>query len=848
MIGPPMRSLAISVLAASAVAQHFELRERGFVEATPAEFAPAALAAGDFDGDGDQDLASVETIWRNDGEGRFVRVAALPVPFVDLLFAGDFDGDGDADLLALDRLNRLTFLRSDPAGFVVGHVFSFPSISNVSTVVVVDIDGDQDLDVVASSFGVFEPYGGRVLLNNGFGQLAQNTAALPVTSHHHYGLEAGDFDGDGDPDLAFLTTTAGSELHVLRNDGAGSFSGWAQIGVGGAPRTLTAVDADGDGDSDLALASDAGEQLLVSDGAGAFTPVAAFSGATPLPTGPLVAADFDGDSDLDLLAVEDRAVGHGLGVPRLWRNDGAGAFTHSAQPWLAAAFATARPLVLDADGDGDPDLSFVGRPRPGLYWNDGAGSFRSIDRESAAWNETQHGQSARSQLADLDGDGDPDLVRTSFRPGLSPRGWVDCWFNDDTGGFGPRIEVLPPALDTGTVGCVDADGDHDLDLFVTTRAGSGMRGPARMFRNDGNGAFSELTVPASPLAPLGPVVAGDVDGDGDDDLVVGDHQGPLTVLVRHAPFVFVDETAARLGAGAPAARDFLLSDFDLDGDLDIAAILPAGGASYFENDGSGFFTDRSATNMPAGVPGPYAWTTVDVEGDGDRDIVWTGFGAKLLRNDNGVFVEVPGSLPVVNGPVFGVAVADLNHDGLEDLYVYRDNGVQLGMELWQNDGQGSFVSVTPPDVPSGYEGHTLLEDLDRDGDVDAVVARCVLHNVERHLENAVPPRVGYHGEIAIAVAEASPGAVVPVVVAGFLRRLVAPLPYSSWGLAWVDPAGESWVDSMRFLAAPHETIRYQVPNTPGLIGARLWMQGVVLHQVGGAGWRLTNLVDVTLLL
>ncbi len=54
------------------------------------------------------------------------------------------------------------------------------------------------------------------------------------------------------------------------------------------------------------------------------------------------------------------------------------------------------------------------------------------------------------------------------------------------------------------------------------------------------------------------------------------------------------------------------------------------------------------------------------------------------------------------------------------------------------------------------------------------------------------------------------------------------------------------MNSTHFLAAPEATIRYQVPNTPGLIGARLWLQGVVLHQVAVPGWRLTNLVDVSL--
>jgi hypothetical protein len=216
-----------------------------------------ALVAGDWDGDGDLDLAAANSnnnevaILRNDPTGNFTFTAGDTVPGqtnVQALVAGDWDGDGDLDLAAASsNINyQVAILRNDPTGnFTVADTIS--GQTGVKLLAAGDWDGDGDLDLAANN-GTNTVI---VLENDGSGHFTVVDTILGQTGVQ--ALVAGDWDGDRDLDLAAANSN-NNEVAILRNDPTGNFTFTAGDTVPGQTgvKLLAAGDWDGDGDLDLA--------------------------------------------------------------------------------------------------------------------------------------------------------------------------------------------------------------------------------------------------------------------------------------------------------------------------------------------------------------------------------------------------------------------------------------------------------------------------------------------------------------------------------------------------------------------------------------------------------------------
>ena len=323
------------------------------------------------------------------------------------------------------------------------------------------------------------------------GKFLTSMLTLPAI-HHGNAMVLGELDADGDLDVI---VRGDGLLLLLRNRGNATFEDAEALDTNGVP---VLGDVDGDGDLDIAD----GKQLLLNDGQGHFVPGPAAQGCVAL-------GDVDGDGDLDCLAnvgytAQKQLLGHVL------FNAGNGSMLQGGDAPIGFDCK-----LWDLDADGDPDAVCVSPVVTGanVLINDGKGSFKATPQLL--------GQAGARGIAlgDVDADGDIDVVVSQwFGGGASAVNQL--YLNDGSGQFYTG-EVV--GADGGDIELADIDGDGDLDIVYSqlTPYGpfSGPYAPSAIHLNDGNGHFvlspQTLGDPAFQWFELG-----DLDGDRDLDAFV----------------------------------------------------------------------------------------------------------------------------------------------------------------------------------------------------------------------------------------------------------------------------------------------------------------------------------------
>lgn len=396
------------------------------------------------------------------------------------------------------------------------------------------------------------------------------TSALGITATHHYATEfcqladtvggpgvcTFDYDEDGDLDIYFVDR-APHRNTLYRNDGPVFTDVSAAAGADSIADSMgcLAFDQDSDGDLDLYLTNNGPDQLLRNEG-GKFVDATADLGLDV--DGLSISAsagDIDGDGDLDLFVgrlVKLDSCPDECSLPPaacdadsnvLLENHGSSFSDVSAARGISHEDPTLAALFVDFDRDGDLDL-YAGNDM-GIYFpdrmyiNDGTGTFS--ERAFDLGIDVPGSDTMGVDIGDFDLDGQSDFVMSDFRD--RPIRLLRC--------FDPALpcsnEVVPDGLDyvKWGIGFVDFDQDGALDLFaaageVTTDFGTlDPNNPHYLYWGNGLGGFRRhLPDPGEALDARGTsrgVAFGDLDGDGDVDVVVANAGGPHQVLLNQSP-------------------------------------------------------------------------------------------------------------------------------------------------------------------------------------------------------------------------------------------------------------------------------------------------------------------------
>ena len=410
-------------------------------------------------------------------------------------------------------------------------------------------------------------------------------------------------------------------------------------------------------------------------------------------------------------------------------------------------------IAADVDQDGDMDVLASSHFDSKISWHENTGAPGSFDPQVTISHEATSAWSVRA--ADIDGDGDVDVLSASGSLDLNDG--VIAWYEntDGKGSFGPVAVISTEVMRPSSIDAADIDGDGDVDVVSASAADDKIAWYENL---DGNGRFGAQNVITTDSSFAVSVATADIDDDDDIDVISASLNGQI---VWHENtdgkgrfgehWVIASEA---IGTRSVFSSIFV-SDADGDGDLDV---FSGGGSesindngiaiAWYENiDGTGRFGGPTVITQSSDLT---VWSlyAADLDGDGDNDLLAGGVGEITLlwfentngRGDFGVAKQISTDIAF---EVLSVFAADLDVDGdMDSLSAAREcAGSSCGDRItWyeNTDGNGSFgpekVISTTVDWPTSV----FSSDVDGDGDLDVLSASLRDSRIAWY-ENRTPP-------------------------------------------------------------------------------------------------------------
>ncbi len=563
-----------------------------------AGFAGFGVAVGDLNGDGKLDAiaGSQDGIFVMLGDGKGNLSAPVDIGFgpnPTQVALADVNGDKKLDAVVLDNLNGnfWVLLGNGNGTFQAATMYPIGTAQALTpAMLVADLNGDGLPDIAVAGQtplpGVqFLNAPGTILVfaGNGDGTFQPGVAYNP-SGQVNWALAAGDFNGDGLTDLAFASNqqSTPTQVGVMFGTATGALQAPASYGARPLPGKPALADLNGDGVLDMVVANasfNGNLSVLIGNGDGTFQPAVSYP--TAFGAGSVAVGDFNGDGKPDIAVANGTGgnilvfPGHGdgtFGTPvgsfnaiggaifiaagdfnkdgkldlavmtatgmQIALGNGDGTF-HGSLSFPGAFGVNGPPVVADLNGDGNLDLVYPATNdggtatslQPGQVWvmlGKGDGTFAAAVSYPAVKTATS------VAIGDLNGDGKPDLVVTDDAPGA---GSVAVLFGNGDGTFQTAVKY-PVDNGGGAVVIADFNGDGNLDLAVASNANGlngsgGSSGSVTVLLGQGDGTFRDSMVYGAGIDPQW-LAVGDVNGDGQPDLVLADDlANALVVLLNN---------------------------------------------------------------------------------------------------------------------------------------------------------------------------------------------------------------------------------------------------------------------------------------------------------------------------
>lgn len=600
----------------------------------------------------------------------------------------DFNGDGVADLAISNATNAtVSVYLNGGDGIAFSGPFSYATGTNPGKIFVADYNGDGARDMLVKITGAVS-----VLLNNGtgsFGPKVDTASVFPNTT--------GDFNGDGRADVAGY---GGSGFNVWLSAGNGTFLPAVTYGVGVSGNTYNVVagDFDGDGDTDLAAAvqhfsGPHSIRMSRNNGNGTFgtsVHLGYMANNTDYAFG-MFAADWNGDG------ADDLAVGS-ASTRRVYMFTTTGMGSGSWGYLSSYGINVSKFAAADMNGDGLLDLGLMGVAATATVWlNNGNGTFDEVQADT-------HGPATAINLADLNGDGAPELIMSTHY----------VLFNNGDGHFGNAVSYGPTSGGRDVI-IADLNADGWQDVAVANYLGNSIG----VMMNTGNGVLAPMVNYATDVGPFS-LVATDLNGDGALDLASANaapNVGTVSVLLNNGGGTFAPKVDYAVVASLNALDS---ADLNGDGFMDLALVAQGPGRVYvLINLGNGTF--GSPINHYTWMDDLEAIVVEDLNGDGLPDLAVVDQSdddlGVLINTGNGTFAA-PRFYSIAGDPR-AMTAADLTGDGFLDLAVATYP--YLTVTVFPNMGNGTFAA---PHAYSGgmYSSSITTADFNGDGLVDVGTA------------------------------------------------------------------------------------------------------------------------------
>jgi len=580
-----------------------------------------------------------------------------------------------------------------------------PEPNRTRSVALGDIDLDGDIDLVCGNV----QQANALFLNEG-GTFGIVSAWDPIVVDRTRSIALGDLDGDGDLDVV-CGNFGGVNTVYLNQGGAFGLVATDTLRTDNTGESVALGDVDNDGDLDVVFGIPLFPNAVYINDAGRFPDPPQLIGR-PKETRSVALGDLNADGYLDLV---EGSFASAL-TPGSYVYLNREGVLDSLPSWTSDDLdrKTLGVALADIDGNGRLDLICANLEQPStIYFSRGD----SLLEATPSWQSTPTDSSEDVDVGDVDSDGDLDLI---FGNRDQP---TTLYLNDPTN---PNMIALDPVWSTGRadktfdVALCDINGDGDLDLVCGNS-------------DQLSTAYLNLTPPLESLPSwesVSPatnrtksVALGDVDNDGDLDLVCGNGGAEAMVSTLYRNDAGRLETTPSWSSGeSQYTASVALANVNGDGRIDLICGnqgIDGEASTVYENDGAAFTTAPTWVSEPEDVTTSIA--AGDVNGDGFVDLVCGNGGdsSAVYLNLGTTFDTRPAWHSSVALRTSGVALGDVDRDGDLDL-VCGNNGD--ASTLYLNDGEMFGVAPAWSSSQALFTTDVALGDLDGDGDLDLVCA------------------------------------------------------------------------------------------------------------------------------